>query len=381
MQILQRYILLSLTAISLNALGQNEPIIVDEPQAEFTGRWQSINEAAGFGTGPTFHYAMNIEEKEATAVAIFRPKIPITGKYHVEIASSPGRNRSPKVPCVIHCADGEISVIMDQTEKPGGWHRVAESLQFNSGTSGFVEIRNNGGKLASNDKIVIADAVRFVPTGESTSGFQLLTTVGNGGRIISKPNKKTFEANSEVTLIAEANDGFIFDGWSGDVSGMANPLRVTMENNMHVTAHFTEGNPGAILTAADATFEGIWQTNAAKWGARTNYQFASTVSHGASSATALYQPELSKAGLYDIFIWYSKGTNRADNAPWEIVGKNKTVTVKVNQQVNGGDWVPIANGIEFDSGKKGYVKLSNMTGSANSVVVADSVAFVYVGQP
>ena len=365
----------------MSAFGQSEAIVVDEPQAEFTGRWQSIKETAGYGNGPTFHYAMNVEEKEPTATAIFRPKIPVSGKYHVEIASGPGRNRSPRVPCVISCADGQISVIMDQTQKPGGWHRVADSLQFNAGTSGYVQIGNNGGELGTSDKIVIADAVRFVPAGGASEGFQLLTSVSGGGRIVTKPSTKSFEPNSSVTVTAEPEDGFIFDGWSGDVNGTANPLQLTMDKTVHLTATFSEGNPGAILTAADASFEGTWMTNAAKWGARTNYQFASTSGREGAVATAIYQPTLAKAGLYDIYIWYSKGTNRADNAPWEIVGKGKSFTVKVNQQINGGDWFPIATAVEFDAGRKGYVKLSNQTGSANSVVVADSVAFVYVGRP
>ncbi len=381
-----QFILLFLTAVShpFALQAQIDAIMVDEPQAEFTGSWQTIKESASVGVSPTFRYAMNVEA-DATATAIFRPKVPATGKYHVEIASTPGRNRSPKVPCVISCADGEISVVMDQTQKPGGWHRVAENLQFNAGTSGFIMIRNNGGELGTHDKIVIADAVRLVPSGEGAAGgFQLLTTVGNGGQVVSKPNKKTFEPNSSVTLTAEANDGFVFDGWSGDVNSSANPLTLTMDKTIRLTANFSEGNPGAILTAEDATFVGVWQTNAAKWGARTNYQFASTCSRDGVPgplSTAVYQPQLSKSGLYDIYIWYSKGTNRADNAPWEIVGKGKPFVVKVNQQVNGGDWVPIANAVEFDSGKKGYVKLSNLTGTVNSVVVADSVAFVYVGKP
>jgi hypothetical protein len=381
MQRLNYYFLLSFAFASM-ASAQTDPIVMDETQAEFTGRWQTLTEAAGYGHGSTFRYAMNTDEKEATGVAIFRPTIPVSGKYHVEVASSPGRNRSPKVPCLIKCADGEIRVLMDQTLKPGGWHRIAENLQFEQGTNGSVQIANNGGVLAANDKIVIADGVRFVPSDDSIKGFQLLTTVGTGGHILLDPKKKTFEPNSIVKLTAEPDDGFVFESWSGDATGSANPLALTMDKMKRITANFSEGNAGAILDASNAKFEGSWLTNAAKWGARTNYLFASTCIRGGGAtpiATAIYQPKLSKAGLYDIYIWYSKGPNRADTAPWEIVGKDKTFTVKVNQQVNGGDWFPIASGVEFEAGTNGYVKLSNQTGFINSVVVADSVAFVYVG--
>lgn len=356
--------------------------MVDEPQADFTGSWASLKETSSSRVSPTFRYAMNTENAEPTATATFRPKLPASGKYHVEIASTPGRNRSPKVPCVISGADGETVVIMDQTLK-GGWHRVADNIQFHAGISGFVQIRNNCGALGTNDKIVLADAVRFIPSGDSTSGFQLTVTSDGGGKVLVDPNKKNFSPGAEVSLVAQPEEGYIFAGWSGALSGMLNPARLVMENNKRINASFVLGNPGVIMDAGDASLTGdSWMPNPPKWGARTNYQFASTCTDGSTKvATAVYQPNISKAGLYDVYIWYSKGPNRADNAPWEISGKNKTVTVKVNQQLNGGDWFPIASGIEFDAGKKGYVKLSNVTGQPNFVVVADSVAFVYVGKP
>ncbi|MDB6026599.1 MAG: xly 1 [Verrucomicrobiales bacterium] len=380
MQQFCRYLVLSFAVLSVTAFGQSESIVIDDEQAEFTGRWQGIKEVAAIGS--QFKYAMNSEETEPSSTATFRPKIPSAGRYHVEIHSTPGGNRSPKVPCVISSADGEISVVIDQFKRPGLWQRIADNVQFNAGTSGFVRIGNNGGAMPVIGKVVIADAVRFVPTGASEKGFQLQANAGAGGSILLNPKKKNFDPDTVVTLTAQAEDGYVFNGWSGDASGMENPLSLTMNKNKHITAGFVEGAAGVIMDASDAKLVGNWLPQRAQWGARTNYQYASTViKETGTPVFAMYRPELSKAGLYDIYIWYSKGPNRADNAPWEIVGKKKPFTVNVNQQVRGGDWVPIANGVEFEAGTKGYVKLSNATGSVNYVVVADSVAFVYVGKP
>ncbi len=360
-----------------------QEIVVDEPAATMTGRWQTIKEASTFASGDTFQYAMSVEGREATATATFRPNIPATGRYHVEIFSSPGRNRSSNVPIIVSGAEGPVSLVMDQTAKPAGWHRVAENVLFNAGTGGYAEIHNNAG--GGEGKIVMADAVRFVPAeGSVKSGFELLTTVDTGGKVQRSPNQKTFAPGDVVTLTAEPEDGYVFNGWTGDTESMVNPLTVTIDKNTRINAQFVPGGSGAILDASDAVFEGSWLTNAGKWGARTNYQFASTcIRDGvpAKLSTATYQPDLAKSGLYDIYIWYSKGTNRATDASWEIVGKNTPVTVKVNQQINGGDWFQIGAGVEFERGRKGYVRLSNISSQVNYVVVADSVAFVYMGKP
>jgi hypothetical protein len=43
-----------------------------------------------------------------------------------------------------------------------------------------------------------------------------------------------------VNIYLTASDGpdWIFDGWSGDASGMINPLRVTISKNTNITASF-----------------------------------------------------------------------------------------------------------------------------------------------
>ena len=52
-----------------------------------------------------------------------------------------------------------------------------------------------------------------------------------------------YTAGSLVQLYASASSGYHFTGWSGDVSGTANPTTITMNNNKSVTANFASGDP------------------------------------------------------------------------------------------------------------------------------------------
>jgi hypothetical protein len=108
-----------------------------------------------------------------------------------------------------------------------------------------------------------------------------------------------------------------------------------------------------------------------------DYRFASTISGVGSNTT--YRPSIGTSGLYDVFIWYPQGSNRATNAPWSVVYTGGTTNVFVDQSINGGGWRLIAGARPFQSGTNGYAQLSNDTGYSGKVVMADGVRFKYVG--
>ncbi|MEM2522663.1 MAG: DUF2341 domain-containing protein [Candidatus Bathyarchaeia archaeon] len=68
-----------------------------------------------------------------------------------------------------------------------------------------------------------------------------IIVIGNGF-VVKEPNK-TFYTNGEtVTLTATAESGWTFSGWGGDVSGITNPITITMTENKTITATFTMNN-------------------------------------------------------------------------------------------------------------------------------------------
>jgi len=57
------------------------------------------------------------------------------------------------------------------------------------------------------------------------------------------PAGGTYEEGTEVTIEATANDGWSFDGWSGDEESNENPLTITINSDTEITANFSEGEP------------------------------------------------------------------------------------------------------------------------------------------
>jgi len=240
------------------------------------------------------------------------------------------------------------------------------SIQTNDSGAYSVTVTNSAGSTSS------APATLSV-------NFSLLVFPGPGGSVSKNPNQSSYVPNSSVLLTATPDASFAFVGWSGDVSGSANPLTVLMDTNKSLIASFISTATDIILdnTNPAVSFNGAWQTGSSsvdKFG--PDYRFASTAAGGLSNA--VYCPSIYAPGYYDVFIWYPQGSNRATNAPWSVTYFGGRTNVAVDQTVNGGGWRLIAPARPFQQGTNGYVALSNDTGSSGKVVLADAVRFTLV---
>jgi hypothetical protein len=129
-------------------------------------------------------------------------------------------------------------------------------------------------------------------------------------------------------------------------------------------------------TNGEVNFTGNWSTGSSSTDKyKSDYRFASTTA--TAMATAAYHPNFPNAGLYDVSIWYPQGGNRATNAPWTVSFFGGSTNVLVNQQTNGGAWLPLASALPFSAGTNGFVQLVNNAGP--SVVLADGVKFSFAG--
>jgi hypothetical protein len=70
--------------------------------------------------------------------------------------------------------------------------------------------------------------------------YTLAVTVGGNGSVTKDPDQATYTYNQVVELTANADPGWEFDHWSGDLGGSDNPDQITMTGDAAVTAHFTE---------------------------------------------------------------------------------------------------------------------------------------------
>jgi len=91
-------------------------------------------------------------------------------------------------------------------------------------------------------------------TGCDGSGtYQLSISTTSGGSVTS-PGEGAFRygAGTVVQLMATADDGYEFDGWTGDTQDIADPgsgtTTITMDRDYSITANFDPtSTPGPIL--------------------------------------------------------------------------------------------------------------------------------------
>ena len=137
---------------------------------------------------------------------------------------------------------GNGSVVLDP---PGGTYNKGTVVQLtavaDSGSSFDKWSRDITGTVnpinitMNDDKAVTAnfEAV-VVPLYTLTADI-----VGNGSVDLDPPGP-TYNEGTVVQLTAVADPGSAFDNWSGDVTGSANPVTITMDADINVTATFTE---------------------------------------------------------------------------------------------------------------------------------------------
>jgi uncharacterized repeat protein (TIGR02543 family) len=158
------------------------------------------------------------------------------------------------------------------TEGPVG----TEVTVTGSGFSGTTSVTFNG--LAASAFTVDADAqlratvpsgatdgpisvTNAAGTGTSSSSFTVTTApvqysltvnvVGSGSVGLDPPGG-VYDAGTAVALTAMPDPGWVFTGWSGDLSGTANPASLTMDADKDVTATFEqESGGGGTVTFAE----------------------------------------------------------------------------------------------------------------------------------
>jgi uncharacterized repeat protein (TIGR02543 family) len=75
-----------------------------------------------------------------------------------------------------------------------------------------------------------------------TANFALITYTlsasASNGDIAMNPAGGVYTPGTVVTLTVTPKTGYTFNGWSGDLTGSANPATITMDRNKSVTANF-----------------------------------------------------------------------------------------------------------------------------------------------
>lgn len=387
-------------------------IIVDNKDAEFEGAWQpSANARDKFRED--YRFLSTTLNTEPTGTATFRPRVPTTGRYHVEIWYAAGEFRATNAPWLINFQGSRETVFVNQRKNGGRWLRIGADKPFNAGNAGFVSVGNNTGNTGA---VVVADAIRLVRSDgsqitdivpEDTSApaetggnsgkrnYSLNIRSYGGGSVTRTPDMPAYPGNTPVTITATPQPGFVFAGWSEDGKYESaehrlyhNPLRLVLNENRSLQPHFIPPPTGIVIDDMDKEVEwkGEWFTFTREpnkeWPGMRESTFRYSPVKPKADSLATFRPEFSQAGRYDIYAWHTQGGNRSGQAAWSVSSKSGLVTTNIDQRINGGKWVLLAGGVEMEAGRKPnqFVRLSNNADATNAVVVADGVAFVFIGQ-
>ena len=155
-------------------------------------------------------------------------------RYTLTIAAGTGGTTSPAAGTYTY-DEGEtveISATAEAGYRFDGWSGDA------SGTDSPVSVLMNG------DKTVTANFVRQ---------YTLTVAAGTGGTTNPLPGTYTYDEGAVVAIEATATAGYRFLNWSGDASGTDNPLSVTMNGDMTVTANFIRQYTLTIVAGAGGT--------------------------------------------------------------------------------------------------------------------------------
>jgi len=99
---------------------------------------------------------------------------------------------------------------------------------------------------------------------------------------------------------------------------------------------------------------------------------------GAGGKSVRFTPTLPETGEYNVYARWTSGSNRASNTPVTITSTAGTSNLTLNQQINGGGWVPLGT-FNFTAGSAGNVLVSNS--GTNGYVIADAFAFFALSSP
>ncbi|GAA0890459.1 glycoside hydrolase family 9 protein [Fulvivirga kasyanovii] len=164
--------------------------------------------------------------------------IPVTGVSVTPTAVSLNLNQTAQLQASVSPSNA--------TNKTVSWSSSNSAIASVS-ASGLVTGLAEGSAtitVTTEDGDYTASSQVTVTTDTTPDEYTLSTSINGQGSIQLSPAGGVYDANTEVTLTALPVAGYVFTGWSGDLSGTANPATIVMTTNKTVTATFEEESGG-----------------------------------------------------------------------------------------------------------------------------------------
>jgi len=116
--------------------------------------------------------------------------------------------------------------------------------------SGWTFVRWDGDASGSSPAVTVdmTSDKSVTAVFERSVSPQHALTVNVVGEGTVRPDGGSFDEGTSVALEAEAADGWVFVGWSGDLSGVQNPAQLSMDGDKTITATFEQAHIDCRLT-------------------------------------------------------------------------------------------------------------------------------------
>ena len=183
---------------------------------------------------------------------------------------------------LIYTAEGEKNYRLTSNARWLSISKNSTGLANQTGTYTQVTVNTNGLKPGNYKAIITAQGTgsgkRYanasfcvnVKVTQNQSGFVLTVNKTGSGSVVKNPDKTRYANGETVKVTAKPARGYQFTGWSGSISGKANPVSVVMKGNRTITANFKRIQNSASIVRINAggssqTINGVsWQGCASK---------------------------------------------------------------------------------------------------------------------
>jgi hypothetical protein len=330
----------SSTATTTPATGPKE-IVIDDTDAGFSSSfsqdaWQKYTQASGRHFGESHFYNRQPGTGQDSAVWSFT--VPQPGSYEVYAWWWDGQWRPPDVPYTVNHLGGASTVRVNQQINGGQWNLL-----------GLFSFRDRGSVVVSDDvssgRDVVADAVRlvFVQPLPPAAATETPTASPTQTPKITSTSTPTFTSAPTSTPVPNTDPGeLVVDNTSSGFS-----------------TSFSQD---------------IWQEYRQPGGRHYGGSHVYNRQPGTGQDTATWSFTVPRPGAYQVYAWWWDGQWRPPDVPYTVNHLGGASTVRVNQQINGGQWNLLG---VFSFRDRGSVVVSDDVSSGRDVV-ADAVRLVFV---
>ena len=144
---------------------------------------------------------------------------------------------------------GSVSKNPDKTE-----FSYNETVQLTANANSGYKFDHWGGDASGtqNPLTVTMDANKTITANFAINMYSLTVNATNG-TVTKNPDQSSYNHGTSVELTATPVTGYHFTNWSGDASGIQNPLTVTMDARKTITANFAINMYSLTVNATNGT--------------------------------------------------------------------------------------------------------------------------------